>query len=339
MPERRYTEEELAEAVAGASSWAGVVRALGLRNSGGQRRVLRQAVDRAGLDTGHFRRRASGRSYTDEQIAEAVATSTVLREVVEKLGARPSTGTLSHIRRRIAAAGLDVGHFPALGGRNAPELPFSEGELAAAAASVRSFRGLAELLGVPDDGRSRTALGRMVRAAGIDTSHFVGAHPAIPEERLREAVARSSDYASVLRALELPVDEANRRRVQRRVARLRLDTAHFVRRGPRPAAAPRRRTASAVLRVRPEGLPRVNHERLRRALEETGAAYACAGCGNTGEWRGSRLTLHIDHINGDWRDNRRRNLRYLCPNCHATTETWCGRNRRKASQPAGRTPQ
>ncbi|MFJ8271926.1 hypothetical protein ACIQ8G_16520 [Streptomyces sp. NPDC094154] len=28
-------------------------------------------------------------------------------------------------------------------------------------------------------------------------------------------------------------------------------------------------------------------------------------------------------MNGDWRDNRRKNLRYLCPNCHSLTETWC----------------
>jgi predicted HNH restriction endonuclease len=33
--------------------------------------------------------------------------------------------------------------------------------------------------------------------------------------------------------------------------------------------------------------------------------------------------LEIDHINGDIVDNRSENLRFLCPNCHATTPTYC----------------
>ena len=35
----------------------------------------------------------------------------------------------------------------------------------------------------------------------------------------------------------------------------------------------------------------------------------------------------MDHINGDNRDNRLSNLRYLCPNCHSQTDTYKGRNK------------
>lgn len=52
----------------------------------------------------------------------------------------------------------------------------------------------------------------------------------------------------------------------------------------------------------------------------------CILCGTGPEWLGLPLTLQLDHINGDNRDNRLENLRVLCPNCHSQTATWGGRN-------------
>lgn len=54
--------------------------------------------------------------------------------------------------------------------------------------------------------------------------------------------------------------------------------------------------------------------------------HKCIMCNNT-EWLGKPIALELDHVNGDHYDNRKENLRFLCPNCHATTETWKGRNK------------
>ena len=77
----------------------------------------------------------------------------------------------------------------------------------------------------------------------------------------------------------------------------------------------------------PYGHRREKPHRLRRALLELGRAYACALCHNAGTWSGRPLVLVIDHINGDFHDNRSDNLRFLCPNCHAQTPNYAGRGR------------
>jgi DNA-binding CsgD family transcriptional regulator len=54
----------------------------------------------------------------------------------------------------------------------------------------------------------------------------------------------------------------------------------------------------------------------------------CERCGLT-DWQGKPLGLELHHKNGDGTDNRLPNLEILCPNCHAQTDTWGGRNAHK----------
>ncbi|WP_438817321.1 HNH endonuclease [Streptomyces actuosus] len=240
-----YARETLATAVSTSRSWNELMRRLGLRPSGGQRRVLQQKVARLGIDTGHFQRQTAWRRYPDGAIADAVAASTTLREVALQLGATPASGTLTHLRRRIEAAGIDTGHFPGLT-RSAVGLQFTDEELRTAAAGADSLRGAARTLGVPDDGRSRAALGRMLRHRRIDTTHVRHGRPALADDALRTAVRSARSYADVMRALGLDVTHTNHRRIRRKVAQLGLDISHFSRRPPefdsvRGGTAPARR--------------------------------------------------------------------------------------------------
>ena len=47
---------------------------------------------------------------------------------------------------------------------------------------------------------------------------------------------------------------------------------------------------------------------------------------------GKPIPLELHHINGINTDNRLENLKFLCPNCHAFTDTYRGKNTGMSAQ-------
>ena len=55
-------------------------------------------------------------------------------------------------------------------------------------------------------------------------------------------------------------------------------------------------------------------------MEKT--ANKCSVC-NIDNWMGEKIILHVDHIDGNYLNCLFKNLRFICPNCHSQTFTYC----------------
>jgi 5-methylcytosine-specific restriction endonuclease McrA len=64
---------------------------------------------------------------------------------------------------------------------------------------------------------------------------------------------------------------------------------------------------------------------IKRLFDSNLKEHKCEHCGKT-EWLGYSIPLELHHINGIHTDNRIENLRVLCPNCHALTDNYRGKN-------------
>lgn len=58
-------------------------------------------------------------------------------------------------------------------------------------------------------------------------------------------------------------------------------------------------------------------------IQERG--HQCQKCLLT-TWLENPITLELEHVDGNNRNNVKSNLLLLCPNCHSYTDTWRGRN-------------
>jgi hypothetical protein len=88
--ERECSDAQLRAAIAGATNWRDVMRALGLRdNSAGAIRIIKRDATRLGLDTSHFRGK---RGWSDAQLRRAVIDARSWDELLTTLGLAPRSG-------------------------------------------------------------------------------------------------------------------------------------------------------------------------------------------------------------------------------------------------------
>ncbi|MFI6666788.1 HNH endonuclease signature motif containing protein [Streptomyces sp. NPDC050481] len=200
-----------------------------------------------------------------------------------------------------------------------------------AALGARTLSEALGRLGVdPWSSTRRYVLARM-KKFGVDVSHFEREGVKWTQEVLQEAVSASTNMCEVLRQLGLEVVGGHHTHISRRIRTYGIDVSHFQMPTQRGEAL-RRRTPGELLVEQPaDSARRIHSDRLKRAMTAMGMPERCAMCGTEAVWRGQVLPLEVDHIDGNWRDNRIENLRFLCPNCHSTTDTYRGRGKGRAS--------
>jgi HNH endonuclease len=149
--------------------------------------------------------------------------------------------------------------------------------------------------------------------------------PRYTEQQARTAIGAAHSYSEALRLLGVRPAGGNHATLKKYASAWGISTSHF----EWPRVRPYHREPRPLEEVLVEGSGYARRQLKRRLIAEGLKEPRCEMCGQGDEWRGRRMALVLDHVNGVWNDNRLENLRILCPNCNATLDTHCGRKNRR----------
>ncbi|MGW0584057.1 HNH endonuclease signature motif containing protein [Streptomyces sp. NPDC002920] len=270
--------------------------------------------------------------FTRDRLTRAAAKTTSMVDLMRELGAPMGSGSRRYLNQRLQHYGIDISHFREEPLPERERRSYPEGLLREAAARSHSIKEMLEYMGFPPRDSPYGHIRKQLDKFGIDTSHFTGGRrygPGVPPlDELAPAVEAAASLAGVLAALGRGDTAAARALVKRGIEFHGLSTAHFTGQGhSRGVRSPKRKPSTEILVLLAPGSPRTKTPLLRRALDDLDVPHVCDECGIGDTWQGRRLVLEIDHVNGDRLDNRRKNLRYLCPSCHSQTSSFSNRRR------------
>lgn len=151
-------------------------------------------------------------------------------------------------------------------------------------------------------------------------------------ENLKNAISQSRTYSEVLKRLGIRAAGGNFDTLKKYIKKYEIDITHFEARKVRNEKLSDFRKKFIKKNIQDYLVAGSDYNRghlKERLYTEKIKERNCEICGQGEEWNGKKMSLILDHINGIWNDNRIENLRIVCPNCNATLETHCGKQKKK----------
>lgn len=150
----------------------------------------------------------------------------------------------------------------------------------------------------------------------------------ITQEEFTTIYQQSKSYADVCRALSLRPQGSNYRTIKKKAKKFNLPDIKYDFKSQEHKNKFIRKEIP-LEQILTENSNYGSNELKKRLLKNNILQNICSNCGLQNVWAGKSLTLQLDHINGNSKDNRLDNLRLLCPNCHSQTSTFSGKKQRK----------
>ncbi len=143
------------------------------------------------------------------------------------------------------------------------------------------------------------------------------------EEYYIRLIGESESLIEVCRKAGIVPTTGNYDTLKKVITNNSVDISHFKRVG---GTSTKKKELSVYL---VKGVKVSSFKLKNRLLEEGIKEHKCENpeCGLS-EWHGKPIPLELHHINGDNTDNRLENLQILCPNCHALTDNYSGKNQK-----------